>query len=78
MFCRSLASTGILTLTCVSVIFAVVNPVSAEDAPAAAAEAAHEEAGHDHPVEGPMTAHKADVDLAIFSVITFGVFLFVL
>jgi len=78
MFCRSLAGTGILTLTCVSLIFAVVNPVSAEDAPAAAAEAPLDDAAHEHPVEGPMTAHKADVDLAIFTLITFGVFLFVL
>ncbi len=75
-WCRSLARTGVLTLTCVSVVFAVVSVVSAEDAPVAA-EQDHVE-GHDHPVEGPMTAHKEDVDLAIFTLITFGVFLFVL
>ena len=87
-WCRSLARTGVLTLTCVSVVFAVGGVVSAEDAPQAEAAGgeAHDHAGHadahaeghDHPVEGPMTAHKEDVDLAIFTLITFAVFLFVL
>lgn len=34
--------------------------------------------GEAHPVEGPITMKKQDVDLAIFTVITFALFLFVL
>lgn len=34
--------------------------------------------GEAHPVEGPITMKKQDVDLAIFTLITFGLFLFVL
>jgi len=46
--------------------------------PVRAADAAEAEAGEAHPVEGPITMHKQDVDLAIFTLITFGIFLFVL
>lgn len=47
----------------------------ASDAESAGADVAHHE---DHPKEGPITAHKQDVDLALFTLITFVVFVIVL
>ena len=66
----SLRSLFCMTLLLVATsIFSAPSPVRAADAA---------EAGEAHPVEGPITMHKQDVDLAVFTAITFGLFLFVL
>ena len=51
---------------------------SSDLADPAGAEAHGGAEGEKHPIEGLITMHKQDVDLAIFTLITFGLFLFVL
>lgn len=73
-----------LTVLLVGCGIVVATPASADDAhpPAAAAagEHGHGDAGHgdSHGQRGPMTADKADVDLAVWTIVTFIVFLVVL
>jgi F-type H+-transporting ATPase subunit b len=65
------------SLVCVTLLLIAASTLLAPT-PVRAADAAEAEAAEAHPVEGPITMHKQDVDLAIFTLITFGIFLFVL
>lgn len=76
------------SLLCVTIGLALAGSsmVRAEDPPAEATPAAeaaqdkggHGEGGHGHEQEGPITAKDAEVDLAIWSLITFVIFVAVL
>jgi F-type H+-transporting ATPase subunit b len=77
---------GIRTLFVLLGLFTAVSvslPVRAQAAEPAHADAEHSSGGngagdHGHAPKGPMTADKADVDLAVWTIVTFVVFLLVL
>lgn len=74
-FVQPAVGMSLRSLVCVTLMLVVTStPFALSPAFAADAEASEE----GHPAEGPITMHKPDVDLAIFTAITFGLFLFVL